>query len=54
MPRLKYDYEMLTSICQDGGVTLLHDYKDTFLTRDTRIEGKCISCDNSFNKSLHP
>ena len=53
MPRLKYDYEMLTSICQDGDVTLLHDYKNKFITRDTRIEGKCISCDNSFNKSLN-
>jgi len=53
MPRLKYDYEMLMNICEEGNVTLLEDYKDKFITRDTRIIGKCISCDNSFNKSLN-
>jgi hypothetical protein len=53
MSRLKYDYEMLTNICYDGHVTLLVDYKDKFITRDTRIIGKCILCENSFNKSLN-
>ena len=53
MIRLKYDYEMLKQICDDGGVTLLIDYKDKYVTRDTRIIGKCILCDNSFNKSLN-
>ena len=53
MPRLKYDYEMLMNICEEGYVTLLEDYKDKFITRDTRIIGNCISCDNSFNKSLN-
>ena len=53
MSRLKYDYEMLKNICDDGQVTLLVDYKDKFITRDTRIIGKCILCENSFNKSLN-
>ena len=53
MPRLKYDYEMLKNICDEGGVTLLVDYKDQYVTRDTRIIGKCILCENSFNKSLN-
>ena len=53
MIRLKYDYEMLKQICDDGGVTLLIDYKDKYVTRDTRIIGKCILCDNSFDKSLN-
>jgi len=53
MTRLKYDYNMLKSICDEGGVTLLEDYKDKFITRDTRIIGKCISCENSFDKSLN-
>jgi hypothetical protein len=53
MTRLKYDYEMLTNICDDGNVTLLVDYKDKYVTRDTRIIGKCILCENSFNKSLN-
>jgi len=51
--RLKYDYNMLKSICDDGDVTLLVDYKDKYITRDTRIIGKCILCENSFNKSLN-
>ena len=53
MTRLKYDYELLKSICYDGGVTLLVDYKDKFITRDTRIIAKCLLCENSFNKSLN-
>jgi len=53
MTRLKYDYEMLKNIFDDGNVTLLVDYKDKYLTRDTRIIGKCILCENSFNKSLN-
>lgn len=53
MVRLKYDYEMLTDICRDGGVKLLVEYKDKYITRDTRIIGKCILCENSFNKSLN-
>jgi len=53
MPRLKYDYEMLKNICDEGGVTLLVDYKDQYITRDTRIIGKCILCENSFNKCLN-
>jgi hypothetical protein len=53
MLRLKYDYEMLTKICNDGEVTLLIDYTDKYITRDTRIIGKCILCDNSFDKSLN-
>jgi len=53
MARLKYDYDMLKSICVEGGVTLLEDYSDKYITRDTRIIAKCIMCDNSFNKSLN-
>jgi len=53
MTRLKYDYNMLKSICDEGGVTLLEDYSDKYITRDTRIIAKCIMCDNSFNKSLN-
>jgi hypothetical protein len=44
---------MLKNICDEGGVTLLVDYKDQYVTRDTRIIGKCILCENSFNKSLN-
>jgi len=53
MARLKYDYEMLKNICHDGGVTLLVDYKDKYITRDSRIVGKCVLCENRFDKSLN-
>ena len=53
MKRLKYDYEMLKNICDEGGVTLLVDYSDKYVTRDTRVIGKCILCENSFDKSLN-
>ncbi len=52
MTRLKYDYEMLKNICDDGGVTLLIDYKDKYITRDSRIIGKCVLCENSFDAFL--
>jgi hypothetical protein len=44
---------MLINICNEGGVTLSEDYKDKYITRDTRIIGKCILCENTFNKSLN-
>ena len=53
MTRLKYDYNMLMRICDEGGVTLLEDYSNKYITRDTRIIAKCIMCENSFNKSLN-
>ena len=51
--KLRYDYNLLQSICDEGGVTLLKNYEDAYVTRDTRIIGKCILCDNSFDKSLN-
>ena len=53
MIRLKYDYEMLKNICDDGGVILLIDYSNKYVTSDTRVIGKCIFCENSFDKSLN-
>jgi len=53
MARLKYDFNMLKQICEEGGVTLLEDYSNKYITRDTRIIAKCIMCENSFDKSLN-
>ena len=52
-PKLRHDYALLKSICDEGSVTLLADYTNIFITRDTRILGKCILCENSFNKCLN-
>lgn len=53
MKRLKYDYKLLQSICNEGNVKLIDDYKDKYITRDTRIIGNCIMCENTFDKSLN-
>jgi hypothetical protein len=51
--KLRYDYILLKSIFDEASVMLLVDYKDMFITRDTRIIGKCILCEKSFNKSFN-
>ena len=53
LSKLRYDYFLLKNICDEENVSLLVDYKDMFITRDTRIIGKCILCENSFDKSLN-
>jgi hypothetical protein len=52
-PKLRYDYILLNQICEERNVKLLTDYSNMFITRDTRIIGKCIRCENSFDKSLN-
>jgi hypothetical protein len=44
---------MLKNICDEGGVILLDDYTNKYITRDTRIIAKCIMCENTFDKSLN-
>jgi hypothetical protein len=48
----RFVYSYLETICNEAGVTLLEDYSDKYLTRDTKITGKCIRCDNSFIKTF--
>jgi hypothetical protein len=44
---------MLKNICDKGGVILLDDYTNKYITRDTRIIAQCIMCENTFDKSLN-
>jgi hypothetical protein len=48
----RFNYSLLQNICNANGVTLLEDYSTIYLTRDSRIIGKCVLCENSFNKSF--
>jgi hypothetical protein len=48
--RLKYDINLLTKFCAENNVELLKDYSGEKLTYITLIEGKCVNCENSFNK----
>lgn len=53
MSRRRFVYSLLKEICDKNNVTLLEDYSEKFLTRDTRIIGKCQFCENSFDKSFN-
>jgi hypothetical protein len=53
MANRKYNYELLKNIFDSENVTLLIDYSNKYLTRDTRIIGKCILCEKSFDKSFN-
>jgi DNA repair protein RadC len=52
-PKMKFDYKLLKNMCDEGNVKLLVDYENAFITRDTRIIGKCICCENNFNKCFN-
>jgi hypothetical protein len=40
--RKRYDFEWLDKYCKENSVTLLDDYKDCFLTKNSLIKGKCV------------
>ena len=48
----RFTFDFLQSICSNDNVKLLLDYSTIYLTRDTRIMGQCIYCENTFNKSF--
>lgn len=48
----RFTYSLLQSICSSNGVILMKEYSTEHLTRDSRIIGKCILCENTFNKSF--
>jgi hypothetical protein len=52
--KIKYNHDLLTTFCSDNHITLLSDYSNQKITRETRIEGKCLTdgCENTFEKSF--
>ena len=53
MPRrLKFTLETLTLYCIENNITLNKDYSDVKITRETRIDAKCLQCDNNCNKTF--
>jgi hypothetical protein len=48
----RFTYKLLQNICNEFGIKLINDYSNTYLTRDTRIIGKCVHCENTFDKSF--
>jgi hypothetical protein len=49
----RFTYNLLQNICNPDNVKLLLDYSTMYLTRDTRIIGECINCENKFDKSFN-
>ena len=50
--RTKYDFERLDKYCKKNGVTLVEDYSNDFITKNSFIKGKCLyeNCENEFEK----
>jgi hypothetical protein len=51
---VKYNLELLIKFCSDNHITLLKDYSDEKITRETIIQCKCLreGCGNSFEKNF--
>jgi hypothetical protein len=49
-----YNFSVLQSYIYENKITLNKDYSEVKVTRDTLIEGKCITpnCENNFNKTF--
>ena len=49
-----FNLKLLTKFCNDNNITLLNDYSNEKITRETRIEGKCLTneCENNFDKTF--
>ena len=49
-----YNYDILESYINENKITLNKDYSESKVTRDTFIEGKCLTpnCRNNFNKTF--
>jgi len=49
-----FNYNFLDYFCKNNNISLLKNYSNENITRETRIEGKCLTnnCLNHFNKSF--
>ena len=53
MSRIIFNYSLLKQLFDENNMILTEDYKDKYITRDTRIISKCCLCDDNFNKSFN-
>ena len=54
MNKKRYDINYLLNYCNENKIFLLKNYSDIHLTRNTKIEGNCLTemCDGIFNKTF--
>jgi hypothetical protein len=52
--RIKYDFERLDNYCKANNVTLLDDYSECQLTKNSIIKGNCVyeNCQETFEKKF--
>jgi hypothetical protein len=52
--KCKYNIEYLLHFCEESNITLINNYDNEIINRDTIINGKCITkeCDDIFNRSF--
>jgi hypothetical protein len=52
--KVRYNYEFLQKYCEENNITLLKDYSNEKVNRDTKIEAKCVteSCNEIVNKNF--
>ena len=54
MNKKRYDINYLLSYCNENKIFLFKNYGDLHLTRNTKIEGKCLTemYDGTYNKTF--
>jgi len=52
--RTKYDFERLDKYCKENNVTILEDYSECQLTKNSLIKGVCVynNCQETFEKKI--
>jgi len=49
---VKYNFNLLEKYCYENNIHLINNYSNIKINRDTKIEGKCKNCVNTFNISF--
>lgn len=51
-PKMRYDNKLLQKYCNENDITLLKDYSNENLVRDTIINAKCLNCHEICSKNF--
>jgi hypothetical protein len=49
--RVNFDDKRLNDYCSENAI-IITNKMPVIITRNTRLEGKCLTCDNIFNKTF--
>ena len=51
-PKMRYDNKLLQNYCNENDITLLKDYSNENVVRDTIINAKCLNCHEICSKNF--